>query len=215
MATKPTPATPVAAAPAASAPTAPVATGLAASVPVAGTAEEGPDKMRTVFLLVMALLVGGLIGFFTSQVGKNPITQAANPVAQAPAQVAAPAPAPAASTPVVAAPAVTAPAGVVVNQSCNAESGTGQATKPVKVAEVQKPRKPNAAPAVAGAPDALLAKHGCKVLNQRGEILADFLDASNNPKRIVVTKAVQCLQERDEFVANGGWKTVSRESLKP
>lgn len=41
----------------------------------------------------------------------------------------------------------------------------------------------------------------CSVINQKGEILADFLDATKNPKKIVVAAAVECLKERAEFSA--------------
>lgn len=39
----------------------------------------------------------------------------------------------------------------------------------------------------------------CAVLNSRGEVVADFLDANKNPKNIVVKSGPQCKQERELF----------------
>lgn len=62
-------------------------------------------------------------------------------------------------------------------------------------------------------PDAELVKHGCKVFDQNGKVLADFL-SGNNPKKIVVTTKAQCLQERDALVNNNPkWKTLDRQNL--
>ena len=45
-------------------------------------------------------------------------------------------------------------------------------------------------------------KHSCNVHDKSGKILADFLDASKNPKGIVVTEGSQCRDERRMFVAD-------------
>ena len=51
----------------------------------------------------------------------------------------------------------------------------------------------------------------CKVLGTKGEILADFLDATKNPKKIVVTSGAECKKERDAFALATGFPTVKRE----
>jgi hypothetical protein len=53
----------------------------------------------------------------------------------------------------------------------------------------------------------------CKVFGAKGEILADFLDASKNPKGIVVQSGAECLKERDAFAASTGFPTIKRDVL--
>lgn len=80
---------------------------------------------------------------------------------------------------------------------------------PVPLVERPSPVAPPA-PSVARAPGGVT----CSVLDKNGKVLADFLDARNNPKGIVVASGAECLRERDAFVASNNLHTVTREVIE-
>ena len=43
--------------------------------------------------------------------------------------------------------------------------------------------------------------HSCAVLDKSGSVLADFLDASKNPKKTVVSSGEECVQAKKAFLS--------------